>query len=200
MENWLAFSAATVALLFVPGPTNTLIATNGAILGLRRTFGLLPAELCGYLMAIGAWALGIGVASQHIASASIIAALAASLVLLISAIKLALSDGHEQGRSASRRTDIFFVTLCNPKALIFALTIVPFLRDGDVPSALPYLVWLSVLIVAIGAVWSMIGAGIARQFRLAISPRFFARAGAVILLFFSIFLFVTTVVRALHGQ
>lgn len=196
MENWLAFSAATITLLFVPGPTNTLIATNGALLGWKSALRLLPAELVGYLCAILGWSLGLSLAARFVHSAASFAAIIAAAALLVSARKLWSWDMARQSRRGSRALDIFIVTLCNPKALLFALTIVPHLREGDVPAALPYLAYLSLLILTIGSIWTLIGAGIARRFRHFASSRLFARLGAAVLVFFATSLFVTTLLRA----
>jgi len=196
MENWLAFSAATITLLFVPGPTNTLIATNGALLGWKSALKLLPAELIGYLCAILGWSLGLSLAARFVHSAASFAAIAAAAALLLSARKLWTWDVARQNRTGSRAADIFVVTLSNPKALLFALTIVPHLREGDIPAALPYLMWLSLLIVTVGSIWTLIGAGIARRFQHFASSRLFARLGAAVLVFFATSLFVTTLLRA----
>jgi hypothetical protein len=52
MEDPLLFTLAVLAILGTPGPTNTLLATSGAGVGLRRSLVLLPAEACGYLISI----------------------------------------------------------------------------------------------------------------------------------------------------
>ncbi|TKT75780.1 LysE family transporter [Aquamicrobium sp. LC103] len=196
MENWLAFSAAAIALLFVPGPTNTLIATNGALLGWRMASRFLPAEVTGYLVGITGWALGLAIASRYVHSASSVAAIAASAALLFSARKLWTWNAGRQTRVSSRARDVFVVTLSNPKALLFALTIMPHLRQGDFFAALPYLLWLSLLILAMGFIWTMIGAGIAQRFQRFASSHLFARVGAAVLVFFATSLFVTTLLRA----
>lgn len=58
--NFLTFFTATCFLLAMPGPTNTLLATSGAGIGIARSLHLLAAELCGYLAAITLLRLALG--------------------------------------------------------------------------------------------------------------------------------------------
>lgn len=71
---------------------------------------------------------------------------------------------------------IFIVTLLNPKALVFAFVLLPGL-------AVPYMLWLSALIVAASLSWLALGAMGGRQAGL--TPRSVHRGGAVILLGFA---------------
>ncbi|MES1149390.1 MAG: hypothetical protein ABUL53_09420, partial [Bradyrhizobium guangdongense] len=48
----LPFILAAASLLAIPGPTNTLLATSGAGVGVARSLPLLAAELGGYLLSI----------------------------------------------------------------------------------------------------------------------------------------------------
>jgi len=52
MSEAATFFLGAVAVLATPGPTNTLLATSGAISGFRRSLPLLGGELGGYLLAI----------------------------------------------------------------------------------------------------------------------------------------------------
>jgi threonine/homoserine/homoserine lactone efflux protein len=52
MVDSLKFVVGSVALLAAPGPTNLLLATSGAIQGVRKSAALLPAVFLGYLIAI----------------------------------------------------------------------------------------------------------------------------------------------------
>ena len=60
MENPLLFTVAVLSLLTIPRPTNPLLATAGAMVGMRRALRLVPAEGAGYLVAV--LALGLVVA------------------------------------------------------------------------------------------------------------------------------------------
>jgi len=185
MESTIAFLASASFLLMVPGPTNSLIATNGAISGLRRTVFLLPAELCAYMIAIVGWGLGLAGVARYVPAAIVAAKLAASATLILSACKLWGFGGRGCYHRRTGLQDVFLVTLSNPKALIFALAIVPYLKDGDLRSALPYLAALGILIPIMGVGWSAIGAGLAHGLRSVVSSAGFARVGAVILLCFA---------------
>jgi threonine/homoserine/homoserine lactone efflux protein len=198
MESPLVFVASATALLLVPGPTNSLIATNGAISGLRRTVLLLPAELLGYMVAIVGWGLGLAAVANSVPSAVVIAKLVASGMLVLSAWNLWIFGGKAGQRRSSRMADIFLVTISNPKALVFALTIVPYLKDGNLNPALPYLGLLAILILAIGICWSAAGVGLAYGLSSVFSTASFARVGAMVLLGFATALVGTALSASPH--
>ena len=85
MTDPVVFALAVIAILATPGPTNTLLATSGASVGLRRSLVLVPAETAGYLISI----LSIGlVAGPFLASQP---GLAPSLRILVGAYLLWLA-------------------------------------------------------------------------------------------------------------
>jgi threonine/homoserine/homoserine lactone efflux protein len=197
VEGSIAFVAAATALLLMPGPTNSLIATNGAVSGLSRTIRLLPAELCGYMLSILGWGIGLAALVAAFPPAGLTTKFVASAVLIYSARHLwTVKSTADQPRWTGLR-HIFLVTLSNPKGLIFALTIVPYLKDGDVKSAAPYLAGLAVLIFLIGCGWAAVGAGLAHGLSAAVSAAAFARIGAVVMFGFAVALISTTLAAML---
>jgi threonine/homoserine/homoserine lactone efflux protein len=125
-DVWL-FALASIALLATPGPTNTLLATAGALGGIRRAVPLLLGELAGYLITITLLlaALGPIISAQPL--------LATGLKLLVagyvawSALRLwqsrgALGSGAQQLVTIRQ---VLVTTLLNPKALVFAFSIFP---------------------------------------------------------------------------
>ena len=78
----------------------------------------------------------------------------------------------------------------NPKGIIFAFVIVPYLRDGRVVEALPYLAALTAIISAVALCWISAGTLLRVQLRLAPDGALIRRTGAIVLGVFSVF--VTT--------
>ena len=151
MEDPILFGIAVVTLLSTPGPTNTLLATAGANGGFRRSLPLLLGELAGYNISINA--IGSLLASRIAGSdARAALSLAAAAYLAITAVRLWRAPIETHRITVSLR-QVFIATLLNPKALVFALVIVPM----ESPGAWRYLVSFSAMAVAIGALWIAFG-------------------------------------------
>ena len=127
MEDPLLFVLAVLTILGTPGPTNTLLATSGAAAGARASLALVQAEAAGYLIAI----LTLGLVLGPVVAASPLLAtglrLAVGSYLLLLAVRLWRRGGAalvEGGVVTPRQ--VFTTTLLNPKALVFALGVVPF--------------------------------------------------------------------------
>ena len=159
MTNPLLFVLAVLTVLITPGPTNTLLFTSGATVGISRSLRLLVAEFAGYNLGIltagfvlAPWIAGTPYARQWLV-------LFAGLYLTALAAKL-WRRGVDVDRTTVIPRHVFVTTLLNPKGLIFAFAIVPYLAEGNVSAALPYLAGLIALIVAVGASWIGIGAAL----------------------------------------
>ena len=155
MTDPLLFLFAVTTLLAAPGPTNTLMATSGATVGLVRSLPLLAAVLAGYLIAIALIRLAIGPLIAAYPSLGIGLKLAVTIYLVRMAIRLWRRPLVAAGDArAVTFTNVFVTTLLNPKALIVALTILP--PDGWL------LAWsaaaFSIIVVVAGAGWSLLGA------------------------------------------
>jgi threonine/homoserine/homoserine lactone efflux protein len=163
----IPFALAVLALLVVPGPTNTLLAGSGAALGVPRSLRLLIGEVCGYSVAIVFYreVLGSWLGEPGTAQSILKWAIAAYLIFL--AIKLwrwtAAGDGL-----AFTVPRVLVTTLLNPKALIFALIVFP----PQPTPIVPYFVGFVVMVVCVGASWILAGSLVTRF----TSPRFSAVA------------------------
>ena len=161
MTEPLAFVLAVLGLLATPGPTNTPLAASGAAVGMRRSLGLIPAEVSGYLCSILVLALVLGPVAQSWPLFGSALRVCCGLWLALLAWRhwtAAVHDGVEARSVPFGR--VFVTTLLNPKGLIFAFAIIPYLAEGDPAAALPYLAGLVGLIVAVGTAWIGVGAAL----------------------------------------
>jgi len=190
MTDPLAFVLSVVALLSVPGPTNTLLATAGGLGGVRRSLLLVPAEAAGYLLAIGLIAVVLRpVLAIHPEAATALRALG-GLVLVGLAIRLwrrsdALLRPDGSPAASIRAWHVFVTTLLNPKAAVFALGIIPHLGGPAPQLALPYLGGFLALLVVIACGWVTLGALLVGRERPRVRPLLIRRGGAVVLVVFA---------------
>jgi threonine/homoserine/homoserine lactone efflux protein len=152
----IAFIAAAASLLATPGPTNTLLAASGASAGLRRSLPLLAAELAGYGLAICLLRSVVGPLVTMAPAFGMVMGLAVTFYLLYVAVAFWRHDAAEVGGVGPVTFRRVFTTLLNPKAIIFAFTLLP--RTTDVFGLLPWAALLAAQISAIGAGWILIGA------------------------------------------
>jgi threonine/homoserine/homoserine lactone efflux protein len=176
----LAFAAAATSLLATPGPTNTLLATSGAEVGLRRSLPLLVAELGGYLLAILLLRALIGrlMATNPVFAAALHGAVVVYLLYLAWTL---WSRGARQIKTgcAITFTRVFVTTLLNPKAIIFSFTLLP--QRGGAGELAPWLSMLSLQIVTVGLGWILLGHALHGRFREPASARVGYRISALIL-------------------
>ncbi len=156
MTDPLLFLLAVLTILGTPGPTNTLLATAGATAGIRPSLHLLGAELSGYLIAI----LVIRVVlSPIIATWPVVGTVLKVMVAVYIcwvAVKLwARPSALTGARQVSFRM-VFITTLLNPKAIIFALTVIP-LTHADLWL---YFAAFAVCVVICGGGWILLGGAV----------------------------------------
>ncbi len=164
MAELLTFILVSLSLLATPGPTNTLLAASGAVSGLRRSLPLLFGELAGYLTAITLLLAIVGPVVSAVPTFGIGLRIAVCVYL----VHLALMFWRRS--AAPIKTErpvtllrVFVTTLLNPKAVIFAFTLLPFSAAADLADMLPWLAALSLLIVTVGASWIALGAAMHRS-------------------------------------
>lgn len=155
----MVFSLAVLAILGTPGPTNTLLATSGALSGVRRSLPLILAEVAGYLLAIAVLALLLGeILTAH-------PWLATALRLLIAAYLMHAAWGLWQ-RGGSFAEDcraigvdrVFVTTLLNPKAIVFAFGVIPLSHAA----AYAYVAAFVGFVMLAALAWILIGAAAGR--------------------------------------
>jgi len=178
--TFLTFFTATYVLLAMPGPTNTLLATSGAGIGIARSLHLLAAELCGYLLAIALLRLALGPIVSDIPVAALALRVAVTVYILCLAFMLWRVNTRERRDGAPVRFgQVLLATLLNPKALVFAFLLLP-LEAGPL-ELLPWFGVIALQILTAGAAWITLGATLGRGARRLGHPDLVTRAGAVTL-------------------
>lgn len=182
----VAFSLAAFALLATPGPTNTLLATSGAAAGYKRSAHLVVAEVLGYAVSITLLALVLGPAVRASHELNVALRIVCAAFLFYSAWNL----WREGAASVSSDAPVSFrrvliATVLNPKGIVFAFVIMPYLAYGAPAAAMPYFGGLAVLIAIVGSAWIAGGAMLRAGANAALSGGWARRAGALVLCVFA---------------
>ncbi|MEG1856825.1 MAG: LysE family transporter, partial [Acinetobacter sp.] len=150
-------------ILLTPGPTNTLLASSGIQVGVRKSLRLIPAESIGYLVSISIWGLIIGTVSSQFPILPIFLKLLSALYIIFLAIKLWKTADIEASYNLPtiRARELFCATLLNPKALLFASAIFPSSAWLTLNNYLAHIGMFLILIVPIALFWTFIGSVLA---------------------------------------
>ncbi|MHA3981215.1 LysE family translocator [Acinetobacter venetianus] len=187
MISWF-FIGLVITILFTPGPTNTLLASSGVQVGIKRSLLLIPAEAIGYILGITVWGLFIGKISATLPLVPAFLKLISAGYILYLAMKLWRTANQHVAlnQPTIRPRELLCATLLNPKALLFASAIFPALawKDQEV-----YLLNISVfvgLILPIALFWIYVGSMLATNKVKWLSQSKLQRTASVILVSFSI--------------
>ena len=185
MQSTVGFVLGLLAILTVPGPTNTLLATSGATVGLARSLPLLLCELAGYETAIAVIRLLlVPLLTRMPSGARVMHALAAAYLV---ALAVGLWRWRlAQATRAVRAHHVFITTLLNPKAVVIALVLIPL----STVAYLHFWLILTLLIPLIGSGWIAFGRLLGRTGSglTALIPK----AASVVLGLFAVVLIVST--------
>jgi threonine/homoserine/homoserine lactone efflux protein len=153
--TYLAYLAACIAIIIVPGPTVTLIVANSLRHGIRAGLLNVAGTQIGLVLLLAVLALGL---TTIVASAGALfdwVRLLGAAYLVWLGIKLWRSDGSlSEGRAGEAPKGGFvwqglLVILSNPKALLFIGAFIPQFLDPARP-ALPQIVLLGATFMAVG--------------------------------------------------
>jgi threonine/homoserine/homoserine lactone efflux protein len=192
MQDPILFTLAVLAILGTPGPTNTLLATSGAAVGLRRSLPLLPAETAGYLISILTIGLVVGPLLAGTPVLVSVLRVGVGCYLLLLAVRL-----WQRGDRGAERTavigpaEVFLTTLLNPKGVVLSLAVVPFGRGVPL---WPYLLGIVLLLVSVATCWVAAGAVAGRAAQGAGVHRLVPRIGAAVIGVFGVVLVTTPLI------
>lgn len=140
LETWLAFSAASIVLLLIPGPTILLVISYALGQGWRVALPMAAGVALGDFTAMTLSMLGIG--ALLMASATIFTVLkwigAAYLIWL--GVKLFRAGGSFETKARTEATSpvkmlahAWLITALNPKSITFFVAFLPQFLDAKAP-------------------------------------------------------------------
>lgn len=154
--TWLAFAAASTAMLLIPGPTVLLVVSYGLTQGRRVAVAVAAGVAAGDFLAMTLSLAGLG--ALVATSATLFTALKwlGAAYLLYLAVRLwraapvLAADGAPPPAGSGRRIFLhaFAVTALNPKSIAFFVAFVPLFIDPAAP-LLPQLVVLEATFVGL---------------------------------------------------
>ncbi len=189
MNDPIQFALAAFLLLVVPGPTNTIMASAGAINGGERPWFALLAELCGYLAIVVLAKLALLPLTDLYPPVGVALKCVVVAYLAYAAFKLWRTRLSAEGASDRVRMRVIFVTtFLNPKGLIIAIAILP----REHPMLIGFFGLFAMLVLVTGGAWFMAGRaiGVLAGHRASILPR----VGSLVLAGFAGYLATTLVV------
>ena len=125
LRPFIAFELSVLTLLFVPGPSNTLMLVSGASMRLLKSFTLVPMELAGYVLSIAFWGNVVGSDTDSLnVLPTVIKALATAYILWL-AIKLWGKESATSSQIHITPKQVFITALMNPKGIVFGIVIFP---------------------------------------------------------------------------
>ena len=159
IEYYLAFVAATIVVLAVPGPTILLVVSYGLSRGRRSLGAVVAGVVLGDFTAMTLSLAGVG--AMLSASAEVFTVLkwlgGAYLIYLGLSKWRAAKGGGEHGQALARRSErrvfahAYVVTALNPKSIVFFVAFAPQFIQSGAP-LLPQLVILEATFLVLAGI------------------------------------------------
>jgi threonine/homoserine/homoserine lactone efflux protein len=192
LDTLLAFTAASIVLLAVPGPTIALVIARSLSDGRRVAVPLVVGVGLGDLVAATVALAGAGALLSASASAFTVVKVAGALYLLWLGIRLFRSEpvppsdmsADVGGTRAAALRDGFLVTVFNPKGILFFVAFVPQFIDPTanyLGQAAAFVLLFAALGVLNGAVYAMGADRMRRAVRSTVVLRWMNRAGGMVI-------------------
>ncbi len=190
LDTLLAFTAASIILLAVPGPTIALVIARSLSDGRRVALPLVAGVGFGDLVAATIALTGAGALLSASATAFAVVKVAGALYLLWLGIRLFRAEpvppsdlsADVGGTGAAAFRDGFLVTVFNPKGILFFIAFVPQFIDPTASyfgQAAAFVLLFAALGVLNGAVYAMGADRMRRAVRSPVALRWMNRAGGM---------------------
>lgn len=188
-ELWLAFAAASAALLAIPGPTVMLVVSYALGQGRATGWATVPGVALGDFVAMTVSLAGAGAVLAASADLFTVLKLCGAAYLVWLGIKLWRAepvppDTEPAGKRAGSRAmfaNAFAVTALNPKSIVFFVAFVPQFIDPAKPALTQFIVLegtFLALAAANAALWAVLAGEMRQRFRHPGTLRLLNRTGA----------------------
>ncbi|OKP52606.1 hypothetical protein A8A12_04295 [Serratia marcescens] len=193
-DEYVRVTLYIALLLSVPGPTNTLLICAGYTQGFVKSLRLILAEWLGYLLAVTAWGVFFTYLAQHGNPLLSIIKLLSACYAAYLAVKVWRFSLHQVRGSVTFGT-VFITTLLNPKAFLFADSIIP-------PSAFLYqnnylhaMFCLLLALLPVSLIWTYAGTLMSfnEHANYKLKPVIFYRGASLVISFFAASMFYKSV-------
>ena len=176
LQVWIAFAAASVIVLAIPGPTVMLVVSYALGRGRATAWATVPGVTLGDFTAMTASLLGAGAVLAASATLFTVLKLAGAAYLIWLGITLWRTETklQETGASANERTrgavfwHAYVVTALNPKSIVFFVAFVPQFIDAARPATTQFVI-LEATFLTLATVntllWAALAGGLAAGFR-----------------------------------
>ena len=193
LEMWLAFVAASVALLAIPGPTVVLAISYALGRGPSSAWATVPGVTLGDFVAMTVSLLGAGAVLAASATLFTVMKWAGALYLIWLGINLwraganpaVLSADPAGGEMWTMFRNSFVVTALNPKSIVFFIAFVPQFIEPAQPTLWQFVILEATFLVMAAlniAVWALLAGKLQQRFREPRTMRWVQRTGACFLM------------------
>lgn len=181
------FIGLVITVLLTPGPTNTLLASSGIQVGVKRSLQLIPAEVVGYFIAISLWGILIESVAQYLPWMPSILKLCSAAFIIFLALKLWMTSNKvfDQTQPLITYKSLFVATLLNPKALLFASAIFPQVAWSNFNAYVVHMTTFLALITPIAFLWIAFGSVLISNKISWLNQRNLQRTASLVLVFFA---------------
>ena len=193
LDVWLAFVAASVALLMVPGPTVVLAISYALGRGRSSAWATVPGTTLGDFVAMTVSLLGAGAVLAASATLFTVLKWLGALYLIWLGIKLwragvdpsALTTKPAKSELRDMFRNAFVVTALNPKSIVFFVAFVPQFIDPAAPALVQFAILEATFLVLAAVnilVWVLLAGQMQARFQRPETLRWVNRTGACFLM------------------
>lgn len=150
-EKWKLFVAATIVIAATPGPNMLFVMTSSLRFGVRRTLAAMAGCLTGVVAMMALSAAGLGALLQAAPRAFTALRLCGGAYLAYLGARMWFLEHTEDAAAPRPHGDLYrqglFVSLSNPKAILFAAAFLPQFLDADKPRTPQFAILVSLFAV-----------------------------------------------------